>query len=397
MIRMEGYDGGELALAVSEGFIENVTQKTGLNIKNGYCCAKILALMEFFSHRSEFSNRDLVKVTDIGHNNVTKYIKAMEAAGILVIDRSEWVTSSFTSPYEYRIKDSCDSNVGGTVYFNYDLTGTVFAETLYIFGSSRMSEVVTPEGNGWDDKCLPSWCYTSPYYRLSYRFGSDESSMRLYECDSAARLVARFGQAPVYKSGRIYHPFHNVPRALRHNIEFEGSPITELYDLHASFFTLLCSLLRDKLPVEEFEDLFDTCFSGRFYTEIADAAGLTKEAAKDAMQGWRNVCNKGVLHSRYAKVSDFMEKRFPAFTSLIYQWERIVNEKGKKVKTLQQDLGEYETQVFAQFAKYITEKYGVTVFLLHDAIYISEKELSALPQNINEEMRSWFIQKLRYE
>lgn len=389
-----GYSHGVLDLPVTEGFISEVGGRTFLDGKNAYNCAKILALMKFFGHRHEFLNADLVKAAGIGHNNVTKYVKAMEQAGILDIDRSEWVAKGFHSSYYYRIKDGCDSGIGNIVIFSYDLDGTPFGEAIEIYKATKgMEEMTGCDSVVWD-KVLPGWCYTSPYWRLSYRFMNDSGAGRLYECDMAGRLVSHFCEAPVYKSGRIYHAFHRFPRVLRYNLEFEGSPLTELFDLHASFFTLLASMLIDKLPEDEFNDLFYTCFEGRLYDEVAAYTGIMKDAAKEQMQGWRNVWNMGVLHSRYAKICDFMENRFPAFTNIIYRWDKKVNEKGKKVKTLQQDLGEYETLVFSDFAKFLVDKYNVTPFLLHDAVYCSQADKAKLPEDINMVMKEWFLNKL---
>lgn len=184
---------------------------------------------------------------------------------------------------------------------------------------------------------------------------------------------------------------------MRNHLERDGSPITELFDLHASFFTLLSSMIRDQLPEKEFNDLFDECFSGNFYKNIAAYIGSDKETAKDVMQGWRNVCSLSFLHSspKYAKAAEYMEKNYPVFSKIVYEWNFIETKDGVK-KTIQQDCGAYETKVFSAFAEYLVSEFGITPYTLHDAVYCTESDKAKLPENIDEIMRDWFLKKLRY-
>jgi hypothetical protein len=391
------WEDNQLTVKVPVELFNTIQRMTGEKPKKVSYMVGILMLMRLFRHRREFPQKELCKALSVSHNIITAAINKMSEAGIIDVDKTKHAVNGWY--YEYRIKVDIDGIKGPCVPYRYNLDGTVFADTLNIMRETMDADTYTVEREDpeWEG-ALPSWCYTSPYWKLSYSFMSDpkyDRAGRLYECDHGIRLLAKFDEAPEFKSGRIYHPFHFVPRVLRHNLMYEGSRLTELYDLHASFYTLVTALLKDKLSEREFNDLFYTCFEGRFYKELAEATGQNIDMTKELMQGWRNVLRLGTLHGGvYGKVSEYMETRFPEFTNIIYNWTRKVNSNGKEVKTLQQDLGEYETHVFSEFAKFLIDKYNITPFLLHDAVYCSQADKEKLPQDINTVMKEWFLNKL---
>ena len=390
------WDGKLLTLQVPVALYNYLNTLTCDTPKHCSVMVKIVMLMRLFQHRREFPLNELCKAVGASHTIVSSIMGRMEKAGIIDIDRTRH--SLKQGGFEYRLKIDPYEMQGVKVPYCYDLDGTVFADILNTMHEcSEMDLYPNAQNPHWVD-VLPSWCYTSPYWKLSYSFMSDpqyDKAGRLYECDMAVTLIKNFGKAPEFKSGRIYHPFHSVPRILRHNLMYENSRLVELFDLHASFYTLLSALLKDKLGADEFNDLFFTCFEGRFYKEIAAYTDMNIDIVKNLMQVWRNIQRIGVLHGiRFAEVSEYMEKRFPTFTGIIYNWEKKINKEGREVKTLQQDLGEYETHVFADFAKFLVDKYNITPFLLHDAVYCSENDRQKLPENINEIMNDWFLKRL---
>lgn len=392
------YRGGELFAAIPAGVFTYVDNMTGqiMNRKDSYHLTGIVWLMAMFPNRREFHVKDLAKAIGVSDRVIARLLKYGEDT-LFDINREKY--AAHNGGYEYRLKADPTKMGGMPTTFTYDLNGTVFGEVFDLLHEYKEKEVI-PACTDPKWRCnAAGGYYLSPYWRLSFRFSQDAMNnihIKFKEADKAGVLMKHFPEEPRYKSGRIYHAFHNVPRCMRHNLECDGSPITELFDLHASFFTLLSSMVRDQLPEKEFNELFDECFSGKFYTNIADYIGSDKEDAKDIMQGWRNVCSTAFLHNspRYSKAAEYMEIRYPRFSRIVYEWNRVDTKDGVK-KTIQQDTGMYETRVFSDFAEFLTNEYNITVYTLHDAVYCTENDKSRLPDNIGEIMENWFYRKLR--
>lgn len=393
------YCGGILSAAIPAEAFMYVNNMTGrvMNGKDAYHLTAIVWLMNLFSNRREFHIKDLSKAIGVNDKVISRLLKYGEGA-LFDVDREKY--AAHKGGYEYRLKEDLRKLGGMPSTYEYNFNGTVFGEVFDLLQEYKAIEVIPacPDPKWpWDSA---GGYYLSPYWKLSFRFSHDAMNdihVKFKEADKAGVLMKHFPEAPSYKSGRIYHAFHYVPRCMRDHLECDGSPITELFDLHASFFTLLSSMIRDQLPEKEFNELFDECFSGGFYTNIADYIGTSKEDAKDVMQGWRNVCSVAFLHNspKYAKAAEYMEKKYPVFSKTVYEWNFIETKDGVK-KTIQQDCGAYETKVFSAFAEYLVSEYGITPYTLHDAIYCTKSDKEKLPDNIDDIMRDWFLKKLKY-
>lgn len=393
------YRGGELTLSIPSDVFTYVRNKTGrvMSQKDEYYLTAIVWLMSFFSHRIEFPIKDLSKAIGKCDSVISRLLKYGDGV-VFDINREKY--AAHNGGFEYRLKEDFTRFGGQKLPFTYSLGGTVFGLVLDLLREYKEIEYIPacPDPKwSWDSA---GGYYLSPYWNLSFRFSQEAMNdirVKFKEVDKGLMPFSRFAEEPKYKSGRIYHAFHCIPRCMRNHLERDGSPITELFDLHASFFTLLSSMIREQLPEKEFNDLFDECFSGNFYKNIAAYIGSDKETAKDVMQGWRNVCSLSFLHSspKYAKASEYMEKKYPVFSKIVYEWNFVETKDGVK-KTIQQDCGAYETKVFSAFAEYLVSEFGITPYTLHDAVYCTESDKAKLPENIDEIMRDWFLKKLRY-
>lgn len=255
-------------------------------------------------------------------------------------------------------------------------------------------EYVSSKREGWG--MLDKNIYESPYYDLHYRFSGKTFKARLFECYWVDAAVSRFGVPPLYKY-RLYNGFHYLPHVLRKNLFYEGNGITELFDLHCSFYTISAGLILERYPDikrDKLNAFFWDCITGKLYDKCSKELDIPRDIAKFKLQGWRNLFNKGTAHSSkfgYSYVSEFMEKTYPEISEIYYNWPTYANSKGETVKALQRDLSEYETKLMSKLAFEIEDKYNVKCFLLHDAIYVSEKDKAEkMPADIEKKIFNWF-------
>lgn len=356
----------------------------------------IFFFIKFMSPLREFNRDDMLRVLGISSAVFTEARKYLEESGLVVIDKTQY--HSHKGGYQWLVKDI---NINTGINWEdmmFNLKGTVFQDMINTYrdiDSVKDNEAVYRHNDTVVIDELPKWCFLSPYNELDYRFsdGDRKIGYMITEIDNFIKNVKNFGQSPKYVSGRIYHPFHNSKKIFRHNILYKGSPLTELFDLHCSFYTLSCALLKKRLPKNEFSRLFDMTFNGKLYDECAKLTYDTRDNAKEELQAWRN-CTEAENHVRHKAVSMYMESNFPTYSKIIYEWDKYRNSDGNVVKKLQIDICEFETRVFADFSRFLADKYNVTPFLLHDAVYCSESDKNKLPENIKEIMNNWFIIKL---
>ena len=377
---------------------------------------KMFVMMCVFDWIREYPQKYMVNVLDTTTMCLTWIHMYMEEAGIADIDMSmvnkndkgfaQWrviLPQSFdTGSYSY---DGSDLMVA-----EYDLSGTVFSRVFdrCIVAkdmSLRNGGVYTPKKKNAfklepDEEFVPpTVSYVSDYSLLTYRYSGKSLKDLMNEAYYVDMYVSNFGRPPVYKSGRIYNSFHFLPKYYRYNVEYNGSPLVELFDLHCSFYTMSVGMILEKYPdidIYNLKDFYYTCYSGELYNDIAESLGITREEAKVKLQGWRNCWRYSTLHFEkygYNDISDYMEKHYPAITAIYYAWPKRKTPKGI-VKNLQIDYCEFETVLMSRFARMMKDKYGVTCFMLHDAAYISQAEKDTLPENINRIIGNWFEYEL---
>lgn len=387
------WDGRVLKFPVDMGFegavADRVLSADHVGAKSVNAVIRFYMLMRALSPLKEFPSADLEKILGVSNNTVTKVVKVLEETGLVVIDKREWA-KGYGAGYQYRVIDIPYEFQDIQDWLYYDLSDTVFknALDLYKAGGDVRAEVRLEEWNS-----LPEWCYESPYDELSYGFFTPD---RLSEAYELMKFWPRMKDRPEYMSGRIYHAFHYSKRIYRHGFMHRGSHIDELFDLHASFFTLTAALRKNDIPEDEYKRLIDDCFSGQFYTKATVALlgdDQAKDIVKEQLQAWRN-CTIAQAHARYPELSGYMERTYPVFSKIMYEWPTALKEKNGKnyhVKTLQQEVGEFETRIFSKIAFALRDKYSVTPFLLHDAVYMSEADIRKLPEDIREKINNWFI------
>lgn len=378
---------------------------------------KMFVMMCVFDWIREYPQKYMVNVLDTTTMCLTWIHMYMEEAGIADIDMSQ-VNNKDKKPAQWRVILPQSFDTGSYSYdgsdltvAEYDITGTVFSR---VFDRCRVAQdmelrnggVYVPKKNissklrtGEEFAPPADLPYISDYSLLTYRFKGNNLHDLMQEAYIVDTCVSNFGRLPVYKSGRIYNSFHNLPSAFRSNVEYNGSPLVELFDLPCSFYTMSVGMILEKWPdidIFKLKEFFYTCLSGDFYTEVAESIGETRETAKKKLQGWRNCWRYAALYFEkfgFKPVTDYMDMHYPEIAAIYYGWPRRKNG-NRIVKNLQVDYCEFETRLMSRFARMMKDTYGVTCFLLHDAAYVSQAEKDTLPDNINKVIKRWFEYEL---
>ena len=356
----------------------------------------------------EFPQKVMTGVLGITHTTFSQCVKLLGTSGLCVIDKSKKAANSDRKErgkyYQWWPRVLGGEFKGEITWSGMmRLKGTGFGRMTGYYVASCDETVFRPE-RIITNEVYPPGTYIPPYHMLEYRYSGRSFKARMYESWWVALAASAFGKDPVY-SGRLYNGFHYLPGVLRKNVYYDGSPLVEAFDLHCSFYTLSVGLIKERYPDADdkaLERFFYDCVSGRLYDRCADYIGAPRDEAKRLLQGWRNLWNRGTAHNPvfgYSGVAGFMEKYYPEISDIYYGWETREEKAadGKtvyRVKNLQRDLNEYETRVISELSFNIMDKYDVTPFTLHDAIYVSENDKGKLPCDINEIIIKWLKDKI---
>lgn len=376
--------------------IAAVDEKNNENYR--YAAVGRWIFMSCFDWIREFPHDEMRMITGNSAQCMTYGNKVLESSGLCVVDKARHAKNknmhAYGQYYEW-YPVAVDYDKGSELsYTEYDLTGTRFEKMFEYYIDSLGSDSYVPERVD-DGTRHPDDVYVPPYWRLEYRYSGKTFRARMFEAYWVAIAVSMMGSNPLYRH-RLYTGFHFLPRVLRKNLYFEGSPITELFDLHCSFYTLSVGLIKEKYPDANMEALtafYWDCVTGELYNKCADYIGSDRDEAKEKLQGWRNLYNKGTAHNPmfgYTKVSEFMETNYPEISDIYYKWPTREVKEGAIVKNLQQDLSDYETRIISKLSFELMSEYKCTCFTLHDGIYVSMKEKAEMPVDINKKIINWF-------
>lgn len=347
----------------------------------------------------DFSVEDFIVHLGLSNSTVQKLRDFLiDETEIMTYDKELW--RKCMGSYEYYVEECPKFDITGSIRLSYPCSGTRIEETLILFVKSLRNEIYTPEYNEkWAELKYvhPEWYYESKYGDLTYRYTtpSNELISRVKESYFISKCVANLRKPYQYTetSGRAWPAFARSNREYRHGFEYKGSPLTELVDIHCSFYTLLTHLLKGKVPEDERLEYFENCISGKLYDDCAAYINkgrrkgkASRDDAKEFMQAWRNDID-GTKSLK--KVHEFMESKYPCIKKVIDEWPTFRDKNHIAHKSLQRDCGAFETRLMSDLAKELTSKYKVECFLLHDAIYMSEEDVRKLPTDIHEKIFNW--------
>ena len=368
--------------------------------------AKMYFLIKFWSNFEirDFGIEDLMVHLGVSRNtlqNLKDFL--IEDTKIVTYDKELW--KKYMGSFEYYVEECPKIDITGSIRLSYSCSGTRIEETLILFVKSLRNEIFTPEyKDKWDELkkmslyTLPEWYYESKYGELKYRYTTspDDLNGRIKENHFVSKCVSNLKKPFNYTetSGRAWPAFARSNREYRYGFEYKGSPLTEVVDIHCSFYTLLTHLLKDKVPEAERLEYFENCISGKLYDDCAEYINknrskgkVSRDDAKEYMQAWRNDI-KGTRSLK--KVHEFMEYKYPNIKKVIDEWPTFRDKKNITHKTLQRECGAFETRLMSDLARELTSKYEVECFLLHDAIFMSEADVKKLPADIHEQILNWF-------
>ena len=228
------------------------------------------------------------------------------------------------------------------------------------------------------------------------------------------------------KDHRFYHTFHLLSKEVRlSTVWWNRINLTEIWDANASFFLVLCYMLRNKqwnnTNIErriqtETERMLNLCLRGIFYDEILCYYNRNSECKKKREEikklcqayktRWRSYYfkkdgnYKGYRYlKKYIPIDQYFLANFPTIRDYILDSEVVIEEneragssstgwngrrykepKTKKVSTLHRDVISCEFQLISEgICKILYEEYGIKSVTVHDAIYIKQTDVPYCP------------------
>jgi hypothetical protein len=211
------------------------------------------------------------------------------------------------------------------------------------------------------------------------------------------------------KYGRIYMPFHNLPKEFRSCIKYtirnQSFKIVEYFDLTCCFVQLSALLAQAKLQKETQKDSSEyqkklteykqvkELAENDIYTDILNTVkpeypGLSRTDIKKHIMAWLFSTNTQRKHSNnqiIQAISEYFKTKFPNYNRFITKYKTVKSEhklktkdRAKKISSLSIDCFQFETQLFfnqiiPSLKTHLNSVYpGLPIISLHDGIYILE-------------------------
>ena len=228
------------------------------------------------------------------------------------------------------------------------------------------------------------------------------------------------------KDHRFYHNFHIQKKEVRlSTVWWNCINLVEIWDANASFFLVLCYMLRNKKwdsnDIEhkiynETERMLNLCLRGIFYDDILCYYNKHVECDKERKEikklcqiyktKWRSYFvkkdgnYKGYKYlKKYIPIDQYFLENFPVIRDYILDSDVVIeeNEKAgaysagpndrrykepdtKKVSTLHRNVISCEFKLISEgICKILYEEYGIKALTVHDAIYIKQSDVPYCP------------------
>ena len=228
------------------------------------------------------------------------------------------------------------------------------------------------------------------------------------------------------KDHRFYHNFHLLKKEVRlSTVWWNHINLTEIWDANASFFLVLCYMLRnekwndkdmERKIHNETERMLNLCLRRIFYDEILCYYNRNSEYEKDREEikklcqayktRWRSYFlkkdgnYKGYKYlTKYIPIDHYFLENFPAIRDYILDSQVVIeeNEKAgsysigpngrwykepdtKRVSTLHRNVISCEFELISEgICKILYEEYGIKSVTVHDAIYIKITDVPYCP------------------
>ena len=229
-----------------------------------------------------------------------------------------------------------------------------------------------------------------------------------------------------HKDHRFYHNFHLQNKEVRlSTVWWNRINLTEIWDANASFFLVLCYMLRnekwndkdmERKIHNETERMLNLCLRRIFYDEILCYYNRNSDYEKDREEikklcqayktRWRSYYlkkdgnYKGYKYlKKYIPIDQYFSENFPAIRDYILNSQVVIeeNEKAgsystgqngrrykepdtKKVSTLHRNVISCEFKLISEgICKILYEEYGIKSVTVHDAIYIKITDVPYCP------------------
>jgi hypothetical protein len=177
---------------------------------------------------------------------------------------------------------------------------------------------------------------------------------------------------------RVYTDFTSTPKAERKRLTIDGAPTVSL-DISNAFFCGIAEALSKKITHRD--TFYELVFSGRLYDEIAALAGVSRDAAKLALNKAANSPYRLRFHddTRSGVSGASQSQAWATFRNVFPQIARIIRV-GAKRKTNWRIGNQWEGRYRKALQNLFYASTGYTPLDVHDEIYVKEQDLPVLLQ-----------------
>lgn len=203
--------------------------------------------------------------------------------------------------------------------------------------------------------------------------------------------ISRINTVPNYgENDKIYSALANIRKPIREHITYQGERLVEASDVSCAHFTMLPITFKRygiAIPNDELQRWIDLTQNGDLYRAVIEDTEISRLEIKAIFQPFLSIKNKNQFlyghegNERIYRevVCDFFEERFPALFNALLSWHAVTDVSIKSVAN------RVESDIINPICDRLIAD-GLHPFRIHDAIYLPNNEVDALPFNIKDEI-----------
>ncbi len=203
--------------------------------------------------------------------------------------------------------------------------------------------------------------------------------------------LSRINTIPDYsKGGKIYSSLANIRKPIRKHITYKENYLIEVSDVSCAHFTMLPVILKRHnitIPDEELLRYKKLTQNKDLYNTVVEDSNIRRDEIKASFQPFLSIKNRTqFLYGQDSEetrkreiICDYFETHFPTIFNALLSWHTHSEVSIKSVAN------EVESDIINPICDCLIN-IGLHPFRIHDAIYLPENEVCAIPFNIKEKI-----------
>lgn len=203
--------------------------------------------------------------------------------------------------------------------------------------------------------------------------------------------ISRINTVPNYgNGGKIYSALANLRKPIRRHITYKGEKLVEVSDVSCAHFTMLPVIFKRHnivIPNEELLRYQELTQKGDLYSAVVEGTDMLRADIKQTFQPFLSIKHKAqFLYGQDSEetrkretICEYFEAHFPSIFNALHLWHTHTEQSIKSVAN------EVESDIMNPICSRLMDA-GLHSFRIHDAIYLPENEVKALPFNIKDEV-----------